>query len=171
MQWYPPKTPILILSVYYFQFQFNFKGSPWLRGQRHLTKNKDLKGCGFNPQQPVPAIFQPKIAKKINQAPSGREIVICCDHRLLWRDSYKGVDHALTPDESILQKIIIIIMLILWFVIIWVTALKSVLFLNALLLKEDCSKRHSFPWFWWAISCGKGFEKSSDEWLEALITF
>jgi len=86
-------------------------GLPWLRGHRHLTENKDLKGCGFNPQQPMPAIFQPWIAKKINQAPSVRVIVICSDHRLLWRDSYKGVDRALTPDESILHKIIIIIII------------------------------------------------------------
>jgi len=56
----------------------------------------------------MPAIFQLRIAKKINQAPSVRVIVICSDHRLLWRDSYKGVDRALTPDESILHKIIII---------------------------------------------------------------
>jgi len=58
-------------------------GSPWLRGHRHLTENKDLKGCGFNPQQPMASIFQPRIAKKINQAPSVRVIVICCD-----QDSY-----------------------------------------------------------------------------------
>jgi len=51
----------------------------------------------------MPAIFQPRIAKKIKQASSVRVIVICSDHRLLWRDSYKGVDHALTPDESILH--------------------------------------------------------------------
>jgi len=32
------------------------------------------------------------------------------NHKLLWRDSYKGVDPALTPDESILPKIIIILL-------------------------------------------------------------
>jgi len=36
-------------------------------------------------------------------------IVICSDHGLLWWDSYKGIDHALTPDESILHKMMIII--------------------------------------------------------------
>jgi len=35
-------------------------------------------------------------------------IVICSDHRLLWRDSYKGVDWVLTSDESSLHKIIIL---------------------------------------------------------------
>jgi len=59
----------------------------------------------------MPAIFQPRIAKKINKAPSVRVIVICSDHRLLWQDSYKGVDRALTPDDSILHKIIIIIII------------------------------------------------------------
>jgi len=34
------------------------------------------------------------------------------NHRLLWWDSYKDVDHALAPDESILHKIIIIIIII-----------------------------------------------------------
>jgi len=57
----------------------------------------------------MPAIFKPRIAKKINKAPSVRVIVICSDHRLLWRDSYKDADRALTPDESILHKIMIII--------------------------------------------------------------
>jgi len=31
---------------------------------------------------------------KINKSPSVRVIMICCDHRLLWQDSYKGVDHV-----------------------------------------------------------------------------
>jgi len=57
----------------------------------------------------MPPFFQPRIAKKINMAPSVRVIVICSDPRLLWRDFYKGVDRALTPDESILHNIIIII--------------------------------------------------------------
>jgi len=52
--------------------------------------------------------FSTSDCKKINQAPSVRVIVICSDHRLLWRDSYKGVECALTPDESILHKVIII---------------------------------------------------------------
>jgi len=75
---------------------------------RHLTENKDLKRCGFNPQQPMRTILQPRIAKKINYAPSVRVIVICSDHRLLWRDSYKDVDPALTSDESIMYEIFII---------------------------------------------------------------
>jgi len=54
------------------------------------------------------AIFQPRIANKINKAPSVRVLVICNDHRLLCRDSYKCVDHTLTPDGSRLHKIIII---------------------------------------------------------------
>jgi len=54
-------------------------------------------------------IFNPRL-QNINKAPSVRVIVICSDHRLLWRKSYKGVDHALTSDKSILQKIIVIIM-------------------------------------------------------------
>jgi len=57
----------------------------------------------------MPAISPPQIAKKIDNALSVRVIVICSDHKLLWRDSYKGVDRALTPDESILHKIIITI--------------------------------------------------------------
>jgi len=56
----------------------------------------------------MPAIFQPQIAKKINKAPSVWVIVICSGHRLLWRDSYKDVDPALTSDESILHNIITI---------------------------------------------------------------
>jgi len=47
--------------------------------------------------------------KKINKTFSVRVIVICSDHRLLWQDSGKGVDYALTLLESILHKIIIII--------------------------------------------------------------
>jgi len=56
----------------------------------------------------MPAIFQPRIAKKINKALSDREIVICSGHKLLWRDSDKGVGCASTLPESILHKIIII---------------------------------------------------------------
>jgi len=40
----------------------------------------------------MPAIIQPQI----NKAPYVRVIVICSDHRLLWQDSYKGVNPALT---------------------------------------------------------------------------
>jgi len=57
----------------------------------------------------MPAIFQPRIEKNKLQAPSVRTIVTFSDHQLLSRDSYEGVDRALTPDESILSKIIIII--------------------------------------------------------------
>jgi len=48
----------------------------WLR-----TKIKGC-GCGFNPRPPMPAIFQPRIAKKINEALSVRVIVICSDHNI-----------------------------------------------------------------------------------------
>jgi len=58
----------------------------------------------------MPAIFQRQITKK-NQ-PSLRVMVICYDHRLLQRDSYKGVGCASTLPESILHKIIIIIIIL-----------------------------------------------------------
>jgi len=54
------------------------------------------------------AIFQPRIAKKINMALSVSLIVISSYHRLLWWDSYKGVGLASTLPESKLHKIIII---------------------------------------------------------------
>jgi len=54
----------------------------------------------------MPAIFQPRFAKK-NQLSTLSQVN--SDHRLLCRDSYKGVDRALTSDESRLHKIIIII--------------------------------------------------------------
>jgi len=57
--------------------------------------------------------FNPGMQKKPNEAPSVWGIVICRDHRHLWRDSYKGVDGTLTSNESVLHKIIIIIDLIL----------------------------------------------------------
>jgi len=41
-------------------------GLLWLRDHRHLTENK---GCGFNPQPPMPAIFQPRITKKSTSHP------------------------------------------------------------------------------------------------------
>jgi len=53
----------------------------------------------------MPRIFQPWIAKKSTCPPSVRAIVIYIDHRLLWRDSHKGVGHALTLDEFVLQNI------------------------------------------------------------------
>jgi len=57
----------------------------------------------------MPAIFQPRIAKKINKALSVRVILICSGHKHLSQDSYKGVGHASTLLECILHKIIIII--------------------------------------------------------------
>jgi len=59
----------------------------------------------------MPTIFQPRIAKKINKALSVRVIVICSGHKLLWRDSYKGVGCTSTSPESVLHKIIIIIII------------------------------------------------------------
>jgi len=64
---------------------------------------------GSIPSRPCQQFFNPGLQKKINKALSVRVIVICSDHRVLWRDSCKGVDRALKPDESILHKIIIII--------------------------------------------------------------
>jgi len=57
----------------------------------------------------MPAIFQPQIAKK-NQlgALSQGNSNLYWPYRLLWWDSYKGVECALTFDKSILHKIIII---------------------------------------------------------------
>jgi len=49
----------------------------------------------------MPAIFQLRIAKKINKALSVRVKVVCSDHKLLWWDSYKGVGRASTlPDAA-----------------------------------------------------------------------
>jgi len=53
--------------------------------------------------------FSTRIAKKINKALSVRVKVICSDHKLLWWDSQKGVGLTSTSPESILHKIIIII--------------------------------------------------------------
>jgi len=47
--------------------------------------------------------------QKSNKVPSVRDIVISSDHRLLWLDSDKDVDLALTLPESILHQIIILI--------------------------------------------------------------
>jgi len=57
----------------------------------------------------MPEIFQPPIEKKISKAPSVRIIVIYSDHRLLWWDSDKGFDLAITSPEPILHQIMIII--------------------------------------------------------------
>jgi len=50
-----------------------------------------------------------KIVGWILKATSVKLMVICNDHRRLWRYAYKGVDCVLTLNESILHKIIIII--------------------------------------------------------------
>jgi len=57
----------------------------------------------------MPTIFNPRWQKELTMVSSVRVIIVCSDHRLLWRDSFKGVDHALTSDESVPHKIIIII--------------------------------------------------------------
>jgi len=62
-----------------------------------------ITGC------PCQQFFNPGLQKKINKAFSVRVIVICSDHKLLWRDSYKGIGHASTLPEPILHKIIIIL--------------------------------------------------------------
>jgi len=56
----------------------------------------------------MPAIFKPRFAKKINKALSVRVMVICSDHKLLWRDSQKGIGRASTLPEAVLHKITII---------------------------------------------------------------
>jgi len=56
----------------------------------------------------MPAIF----AKKIYKTHSVMVIVICSDHRFLWPESYKGVDHPLTPDKPMLKKINIIVIML-----------------------------------------------------------
>jgi len=60
----------------------------------------------------MPTIFQPWIAKKINMAFSVRVIVVYSDYKLPWQDSYKGVGRASTLPESILHKIIIIMIML-----------------------------------------------------------
>jgi len=42
--------------------------------------------------------------KKINKAPSVRIVVIFSNHQLLWRDSYEGVDGALTIKPWVLNN-------------------------------------------------------------------
>jgi len=56
----------------------------------------------------MPAIFQPQIAKNNQPGTLSQGNSNLSDHRLLLRDSHKGIDHALTPDESLLPKIIFI---------------------------------------------------------------
>jgi len=64
---------------------------------------------GFNPL-PMPAIFEPRIAKEINKPPLIRVTVICSEHSLLLQDSYKGVGSTSTSPESILHKMIIFLL-------------------------------------------------------------
>jgi len=73
----------------------------------HPTENIDLRLWVQSPAAHANNFSTP-CCKKINNVSSVRVIVICSDHKLLWQDSYKGVDRALTPNESILHKIIII---------------------------------------------------------------
>jgi len=74
------------------------KRLPWQSGLGTLLRTK-IKGYRFNPE-PITAFFLTLDFKKCNVATSVRVIVICSDHELLWRDSYKGVDCALTSSES-----------------------------------------------------------------------
>jgi len=89
-------------------------GSLWLRGHRHLTENKDLRLWVQSPAIHA-SNFSTLDCKKSTKALSVRVIVICSDHKLLWRDSYKGVGHASKLPESILHKIIIIIKDLIYF--------------------------------------------------------
>jgi len=56
--------------------------------------------------------FSTPDCKKINKALLVRVIVICSGHKPLWRDSYKGVGQPSTSPESVLHKIIFIIIVI-----------------------------------------------------------
>jgi len=61
----------------------------------------------------MPAIFQPQIALKNQQGTlSVRVIIICSDRKLLLRNTYKGVGRTSTMPDSILHKIIIIIIIL-----------------------------------------------------------
>jgi len=53
-----------------------------------------FKVVGSIPSSLSQEFFNPGLQKRNNMAPSVRIIVICSTHRLLWRDSYKGVDHT-----------------------------------------------------------------------------
>jgi len=59
----------------------------------------------------TPAIFQTQHAKKNQQVATSSQgnIDLQWPHRVLWRDSFKGVDHTLTSDKPILLNIIMII--------------------------------------------------------------
>jgi len=50
----------------------------------------------------ISVIFKLRIAaKKSKRLPQDRLFVICIGHGLLWQDTYKGVDYALTLSESV----------------------------------------------------------------------
>jgi len=70
-------------------------------------RTKIYKLVGSIPGCPCQQFFNPGL-EKINKALSGMVKVICWDHNLQCRDSYKGVGCASTLPESILHKIIII---------------------------------------------------------------
>jgi len=81
--------------------------SSWLRGHRHLSEVWDVRLWVQSLALRASSFLTPD-CKKINKAPSVRVIVICSEHRLLWRDSYQGVGHTSTSPDSILNKIIVI---------------------------------------------------------------
>jgi len=64
------------------------KGPLWLRGNRNLTENRDLRLWIQSPAA-YPSNFSTPDCKK-NQLGT-----LHCNQRLLWRDFYKGVDRAL----------------------------------------------------------------------------
>jgi len=58
---------------------------------------------------PCQQFFNLRLQKKSTKAPYLFTVkVICSDHSFLQRDSYKGVNWAITLDESMLRKIFII---------------------------------------------------------------
>jgi len=67
------------------------------------------KGLLFLSPAAHASIFSTLDCKKINQAPSVRVIVICSEHKFLWLDSYKDVDPALTSDESICTRLLLLL--------------------------------------------------------------
>jgi len=76
------------------------QGSPWLRDHGCLIGNKDLR-LSVQSQAACASNFSTPDCKKnqlgtLSQGKSNLQ---------LWPDSYKGVDCALSPDESILHKI------------------------------------------------------------------
>jgi len=75
-----------------------------LRGHRHLTENHDLRSWDKSPGHA--GNFSTPDCKKIIKAPSVRVMVICSDQNFY--DSDKGVDRALTSNESMLEKTIIL---------------------------------------------------------------